>query len=905
MTSPTPSATFEPAPGRERRLGDVGPLSKSDIEQPIHRRFAKIAQTYPNRIAVSRNGVSWTYAELRRASRGVAEALGRLGGDRGRPVGLVMKAGASLFASMLGALEAGRFYVPMDLGLGEARLRAILAESAADVLVTDSVGAAFLERVGTAGARVLRVEDAATTVPGDGPAVAVLPDDLAYLLFTSGSTGRPKGVLQTHRNVLHNTFKLTTGLRLTSEDRLTLLSSCSLGASVSDIFGALLNGATVCPFSLAGGGLLELPSFIARERITVYHSVPSVFRRFAAMLDGSEDLSSLRVVKLGGEPVLASDLDLHRRHMPESCLFHVGLGATEMSVMRQWFADHETPCPWPVAPLGYPVDDTEIVLLDEKGQPAAGDTGEIAVMSPTLAVGYWRQPQETAQAFQPVPGREGWRIYRTGDLGRLLPDGCLLYLGRCDSRVKVRGYKVEVLQVEAEIARQPGVREAAVAAREGPAGTRLVAYIVPESGRLLRVETLRKVLRERLSDAELPSAFVFLDALPLTGGGKVDRQALPAPDSARPNLETPFVEPQDGAAAEIARIFAELLELDEVGSEDDFFDLGGDSLLVVEAILRLEKAFDRRLSPADFLENPTPAALASKLSAADASSEARVVTLQAGSGQRPIFLVPAGAGRGEELLVHARLARHLGHETTVIGLRAGSGPHPPAGELAAEYVERIRSIQPTGPYMLIGECVGGILAFEMARRLSQEGERVAFLALLDTPYPTAHHRMRDRLRRLREPWGDDLGRRLQHHRRVVAKLESGRLAYLLARARTAARALASLVQPARRRLLRRRATYVGSLLRWRPQRFDGTISFVESMGERRQRNSARWSAPWAALAADARVVQVPGNHHTYIREHAGSVAAALRQWLDEIGSQSASSQFSAVSDQFGASGTES
>jgi thioesterase domain-containing protein/acyl carrier protein len=384
----------------------------------------------------------------------------------------------------------------------------------------------------------------------------------------------------------------------------------------------------------------------------------------------------------------------------------------------------------------------------------------------------------------------------------------------------------------------------------------------------------------------------------------VDRQALPLPTSARPELETPFEEPQTGAAEQIARVFAELLELNEVGSEDDFFDLGGDSLLVVEAILRLEKAFDRRLSPADFLENPTAAALASKLSAADATSEARAVTLQAGSGPRRIFLVPAGAGRGEELLVHGRLARRLGNEITVIGLRAGPGPHPSAEKLAAEYVERVRAIQPTGPYMLIGECVGGILAFEMARRLSRDGERVAFLALLDTPFPTAHHRMRDRLRRLREPWGDDIGRRLRHHRRVVAKLESGRIAYLLARARAAARALASLLWPERRRLLRRPATYVGSLLRWQPQRFDGTVSFIESLEEKRSRRSARWSVAWAALAAEARVAQVPGNHHTYIREHVGSVAAALRQWLDALESHSAASTLSVARDRREASSAE-
>ncbi|HTD53451.1 MAG TPA: AMP-binding protein, partial [Thermoanaerobaculia bacterium] len=720
---------FEPAFRRGPQPDDRFP--KGEIEQPIHRRFARIAETFPDRTAVSMKGVSWTYSQLRLAARGVARALLELGGDRARPVGLVMETGGSLFASMLGALEAGRFYTPIDPALGDARARAVLAEADPDLLVTDRTGSALLESLGPRVTRVLRVEETEGRDFGDAPDMDVSPDDLAYLLFTSGSTGTPKGVLQTHRNVLHNAFKLTQGLRLKAEDRVTLLSSCSMGASVSDIYGALLNGAALCPFSLAQGGLLGLPTFIEQERITVYHSVPSAFRRFVATI-GGKDLSTLRMVKLGGEVVLASDLDLYRRHLPESCLFHVGLGSTEMSVIRQWFANHETPCPWPVAPVGYPVDDTEIILLDEQGQPAAGDTGEIAVVSPTLSPGYWRRPDETAEAFRPVPGRKGWQIYRTGDWGRLLPDGCLLYLGRRDSRVKVRGHRVELLEVEAELARLPGIREAAVVAREGPSGTRLVAYFVAESGRQIQTKKLREGLRSRLSDAMIPSVFVSLDAFPLKPGGKLDRHSLPAPESVRPPLDTPFVEPRGDAEAEISRLFAELLRLDRVGSQDDFFDLGGDSLSVIEAILRLEKSFGRRVSPTDFLESPTPASLAARISSLEETAPSdRNVKLRAGTGSRTVFIMPAGAGRGEELLVNARLARRFEGEITVFALRAGDPPLPKAETLALEYVERVRSIQPNGPYALVGECVGGILAFEMARVLLRQGERVALLALLD------------------------------------------------------------------------------------------------------------------------------------------------------------------------------
>ncbi|HEX7253907.1 MAG TPA: AMP-binding protein [Thermoanaerobaculia bacterium] len=876
------SERFQPlppglSPDREREFSVT--FARGNVDEPVHRRFDAMAESFPEREAIVAGGVHWTYSRLADAARTVAWRIHELGGDRTRPVGLLMEAGPALFASMLGTLQAGRFYTPLDLSIGTGRARAIMTEADADTFVTDVPGSAFLGSLETTHAREIRFEEPRRGPGGPPPDIEVSPEDLAYLLFTSGSTGSPKGVLLTHRSLLHNVYKLTQGLSLTAQDRLTLLPSCSVGASVSDIYGALLNGAALCPKPIGHGALLDFASFVERERITIFHSVPSVFRRFVATLRGNEDLSSLRWIKLGGEPVLASDMDLYRDHLPASCRFHVGLGATEMNVIRQWFGGHATPCPWPVVPLGYPVDETEVVLLDEDGQPTDSDTGEIAILSSHLAAGYWRRPAETREAFRPVPGRQGWRVYRTGDLGRLLPDGCLLFLGRRDSRVKVRGHRVELLEVEAALARVPGVREAAVAARGEAGDTRLVAYFVPEKGRRMSASELRRALRERLSDAMIPSAFLPLEALPVTSGGKLDRPALPAPESVRPLLDTPYVEPAAGAEAQIARVFEELLRVDRVGAQDDFFDLGGDSLSVVEAIVRMDRLFERRVSPEDFLLEPTPAALAALVYGAEESAEGGMIPLRTGTSEQVLFLVPAGAAGGEELLVHARLARLLQTDSSVLAPRSNLGPHPPAEEIARDYVRRIRAVQPRGPYTLVGECVGGILAFEMARVLRSEGESISLLALLDTPYPTIRRRVIDRLRRLREPWGDDLVSRMRVHRDALKRIEAGRWRYFLSRMQSAGRAIASLRHPERRLRSRRRSTYLGSLLRWRPSPFDGTVSFVETAEGRRAGNALRWKS----LAADIRVTRVPGDHHTYIREHVDSVASILNGWLQELG----------------------
>lgn len=855
------------------------PFEKSEIEQSIGSRFEKIARAHPHRAAVREPGGVLTYAALDAAANRVGRAIvSGLPGGSG-PVALLLEAGAPLFAAMLGTLKAGRFYVPLDPALGVARLAAVFRELDAGVLLTDRAHLPAAKSLAGAGVAVWRADEIAARGPSEPLLLPVSPGALAYVLFTSGSTGSPKGVMQSHRNVLHNLMKLTNGLEIGPDDRLTLLSSPSFGASVSDIFGALVNGAAVCPFSLRGDGLRRLREFLAREGVTIYHSVPSVFRAFCATLGDGPDLSRLRILKLGGEAVLESDFELYRSRFPKSCVFHVGLGSTEMNVIRQWFAGHDTP--WPGAPpLGYSVDGTEIVLLDEEGRETTGE-GEVAVVAATLPVGYWKDPARTAEAFPAVAGREGVRLYRTGDLARELPDGCLLYAGRRDFRVKVRGHRVEPTQVEAALAAVEGVREAAVVGRLGAGGMRLVAYVALREGTGRGVGALRRALSLLLPDHMVPSSFVFLETLPRTATGKIDREALPAPEPVRPPLETSFVEPRDDVEETVARVFAEVLALDRVGVEDDFFALGGSSLSAIEALARLSSLLDTELSAAELLEAPTPAALAARALRRAASLPGGLVRLQEGEkDRRPVFLVPGGAGDGEDLIVGARLARHVGLAFPFYGFRSGPAPHPPVEELAGRHVRQLRAAAPAGPYLLVGECVGGILALAMARRLREEGEEVALLALLDTPFPTRRRRWLHALRWLRAPWGDNLVRRLRHHGRVLRALDpGGRRAYAAEKVRVAARAVAPGRRAAERPARRQRASYVGRLLAAAPEPFGGSVHLLESEEGRRQAVAAAWSR----ILTRVTIARVPGDHATYIREHVDSVAGVLRAWLETAG----------------------
>jgi amino acid adenylation domain-containing protein len=514
--------------------------------------------------------------------------------------------------AILGASKAGKIYVPLDPLYPPTRLIPIVEDSQAGLIVTDNQNLSLANELTQGPLQLLNLDKIDSMLSSENLSLPLPAKDLAYVMYTSGSTGQPKGVVETHRNVLHDVMCYTNNLHLCREDRLTLLHSISFRASELNLFGSLLNGASLLIFGVKRGEVSQLIRWLFQEEISIYHSVPSLFRNMMDSLAGQEKFSKTRLVHLSGAPVIKRDVDLYQRHFPPQCIFLHRIGTTETQTVSWNFIDKSTQIVGSIVPLGWPVEDKRILLLDGRGNEVkAGQVGEIAVKTQYLSPGYWHKPEVTQDKFLADPGGAEERIYLTGDLGRMAPDGCLFHLGRKDFQVKIRGYRVEVAEIEATLTKHMAIKEAVVVARQDqPNEIRLVGYFVPASEPIPTVSKLRRFLTEKLPEHMIPSAFVILDAMPLTPNGKVDRRALPAPDWARPELDEIYVAPRTAVEEELAGIWADVLALDQVGVYDNFFELGGNSILATQVISRVFQTLQVELPMRSFFEEPTVAGAA-------------------------------------------------------------------------------------------------------------------------------------------------------------------------------------------------------------------------------------------------------------------------------------------------------
>ena len=700
----------------------------------FYQLFEAQVKRAPDTVAVLFEGREWSYAELNRRANRLAHRLRECGVGLDAVVPVFLERSPDLLISLLAVMKAGGAYLPLVPGLPIRRLAAMIETSHAAVVITDS---ALLGGLPQHQLPVLCLDQEAAALsrqPEANPSPLSGPEHLVYVLFTSGSTGQPKGVEIEHRALLNFLRSMQQEPGITDRDVLVALTPLSFDIAGLELYLPLLVGATIV---LANRQQAMDGAWLQREldhgTVTILQATPATWRMILQF--GWKGGRGVKVL-CGGEAL--------PRELAQELLTRAGsvwnvYGPTETTI---WSTLERVRSAERIISLGRPIANTQVYVLDANLEPVpVGIPGELYIGGMGLARGYRGQSQLTAERFITNPFRGGERLYRTGDQVKWLSDGRLDYVGRIDHQVKLRGFRIELGEIESVLGNDPTVKQAVVIVREDtPGDKRLVAYVAPRGGSACDPSSLRRVLREVLPDYMVPAAIVPLTEFPLTPNGKVDRASLPAPTAEPVHDGGQAIEPRNRVELQLVAIWEQVLGMTAIGVRDNFFALGGYSLLALRMFSAIEQTFGTRLPMAVLFQAPTVEQLAGVL--ADEGCTVRwrsLVAIQPEGKRPPLFAVP---GVGGNVLVFARLAKLLGDDQPFYGLQARGldGKEKPfmrVEEMAAHYIEEIRSVQPYGPYFIGGTCTGGLAAYEIAQQLTAQGEDV-ILAVMESWHPRSY-----------------------------------------------------------------------------------------------------------------------------------------------------------------------
>ncbi|MBH2863577.1 amino acid adenylation domain-containing protein, partial [Serratia marcescens] len=694
----------------------------------VHELFEQQARQTPQAIALIQDAQRLSYAQLNARANRLAHRLIERGVQPGDRVAVRLARSIELVCAQLAVIKAGAAYVPIDPQLPAARQAWIADDSGACLMLTDAVGDESIPQ--------LTVEDREAEGHVGNPALRVSSGATAYIMYTSGSTGTPKGVMTPHQGITR-LVRNNRYAAFDADDRIAFAANPAFDASTMEVWAALLNGGALVV--IAPEVMMEaerLAAELQRHRITTLFLTTALFNQYVHSISGA--LAQLKYLISGGEK---EDPGAYARLLQERGPVHLihAYGPTETTTFattaRIERAEGEARLP-----IGKPIGNTRAYLLDARGRPVPmGAVGELHIGGVGVALGYLNRPELTAQRFLSDPFNPvgGGRMYRTGDLARYLPDGSLEYQGRCDQQIKLRGFRIEPGEIEVQLAASPWVREAVVQVCSTEHHPRLVAWIVPTADvdRSALQGQLRAYLSERLPEYMVPSAYVWLDARPLTANGKLDRRALPEPERAAVGTRE-YAAPQGETETTLARVWCELLEIGQIGRHDNFFELGGHSLLAVRLSSQLRQQ-GITLPVQAIFNHPILAELAERIDRRTAEAPLRKAVPARSSGSRPpLFFVPTGFGDHSYVF---ELAKEIDETFPVYAVPWPAVEEKPAtmSDMAASAVALIREVQPQGPYHLAGYSSGGVLAYAIAEQLQSAGEAVAFLGLIDTLRPVA------------------------------------------------------------------------------------------------------------------------------------------------------------------------
>jgi enterobactin synthetase component F len=724
-------------------------------ERQVHELFEEQARRTPDRVAAVFERQHLTYRELNQQAAHLAHHLIEMGVGPNNRVALHVERSLEMLVCVLGILKAGGAYVPLDPNYPQDRLDFILQDCQPLVLLTQR---SLRGRLHAPNAETLYV-DALPTQPArrQAPIAARQANDLAYVLYTSGSTGRPKGVQIPHRALVNFLKSMQREPGITAEDSLLSVTSLSFDIAGLELLLPLITGArvTIASGEVAADGI-RLANLMRDCGATIMQATPATWR---LLLEAGWPGSLKLKILCGGE---AWSTDLAGNLLPRCASLWNMYGPTETTV---WSAVAKVEKDQPIL-IGPPIANTRLYVLDRNRKPVPiGVAGELHIGGDGLALGYLNRPELTQERFLPDAFGDdpASRLYQTGDRVRRLAGGRIEFLGRFDHQVKIRGFRIELGEIEAVLQQHPDVQDAVVMARDDATGDkRLVAYMTTHGSTSVPVGGMRDFLRRKLAPYMVPSAFVPLAAFPLTPNGKVDRNALPLPDDqTRRNTGRARVAPRTPLEQLLAGAWCECLQLREISIHDNFFDLGGDSLAMLQLSLAVKQATAQNLPLPWIFEAPTVAEMAAMLARGEPQSGyTPLVLLRAGDDDEPpIFVVHPINGSTVQLIP---MAKRFSERNAIYGIQAKGldGSDVPLSRIDAMvdcYLNAILEVQPHGPYILSGMCLGGLVALEIARRLTERGESIRLLALMDT-YPHPRHwpfRIRMKylvLRRIDEAW---------------------------------------------------------------------------------------------------------------------------------------------------------
>ena len=840
----------------------------------IHPLFEEQVKRTPEAVAVVSEDRQLTYGELNTRANQLAHHLRTLGVGPEVLVGICMERSIKMIVALLGILKAGGAYVPLDPDYPKERLEFMLDDAKVGMVLTDAASRSSLPPTN---ASVICLDgdwEAVVKESQVNPMGQSTADGLAYVVYTSGSTGIPKAVEVRHRGVVRLLFGVDY-VQLHSAQTILHLAPISFDAATFEVWGALLHGGKCVLFPGKVPSASELGAVLKKYHVNMLWLSAALFN--TVINEAPQGLSGVRQLLIGGEALSVPHIRKALSLLPNTEIIN-GYGPTESTTFT---------CCYPIPrhlddklssiPIGKPIGNTQVYILDPHLNPVPiGVAGELYIGGAGLSRGYLSRPEFTGQKFvaNPFGITAGARLYKSGDLARYLPDGNIEFLGRIDNQVKIRGYRIELGEIEAVLGQHPALNECVVLAREdSPGDRRLVGYVVFAPGSNPTASELRSFLQQKLPEYMVPSAFVFLDTIPLTPNGKIDYKRLLAYGKREPMLNESYVPPRNFTESTIKKIWESALGVEKIGIHDNFFDLGGHSLLAVKVLSQLSGFYKLDLKPRCLFESPTIAQLAERIRSGNFSNAREhsrwdhLVALQPTDGQRPVFFVPGGAGGEEDLLRCAPLLRRIGSGYSIYALLSWNCRGAATVEkIAEEYLKEVRTVQPEGPYFLIGECISGIVAYEMAQQLIAQGQQIASITLLDTIRPTK--------RRYFSFQRSYYLKRLSTHRKHLQTLAlREKMSYSLQMAKAMICRNGNRI---RDNNLAGGYDYDKVLMSYLPRKYDFRMNLILSSDIYERRCDGGWAD---LVPAGINIVRSNARHVTYCTDHVDHTAAHLRECL--------------------------